>query len=294
MFGNITKVFFGFAMITGLLAVGGSFYTIDEGERGVKTRYGKVIGSVEPGLGFKIPFVEDVDAFSVRTAKIGYTDITALSKDLQQITVDIIVNYQVDPAQVVHIYTTLGLNYEERVIFPAILDVTKTVFGQFTAQKSVDERTSMSEQMTLQLAEELTNYGMIIHQVQIQDVDFSKEFLASVESRMQAEIDVQKKEQNLEEQRIDADIKRVKAQGVADANLSIAIAQAEANLTLATANAEAIRLEGLAEAERIQAKGEALGQNPSLVDLIRAETWNGQLPTTVLPNSAAAFMNIGK
>ncbi len=254
-----------------LLAMAGSFYTIDEGERGVKTRYGKVVGAVEPGLGFKIPFVEDVDAFEVRTTKTGYENVSALTHDQQKVTVDVVVNYQVDPSAVVEIYSTLGLNYASRVINPAIIDATKSVFGQYTAQRSVHERATMAEEMTTQLRTELSKYGMIIHQVQIQDVDFSPSYLHSIETRMQAEIDVQKKDQERQKEAISADIKRIQA----DATAYDTLAQAKA------------------EAESIEIRGKALNSNPSLVSLIQAERWDGKLPTTMPPNATVPFLNLG-
>lgn len=255
-----------------LMTMAGSFYTIDEGERGVKTRYGKVVGTVEPGLGFKFPFVEDIESFDVRTVKVGYSDIYALTKDLQKVEVDVILNYQVDALKVEDIYSTLGHNYSERIINPAILDVTKQVVGQFTAQKSVDERAIMAEQMSTQLNEELQDYGMLVHQVQIQDVTFSPEFLNSVESRMQAEIEVQKREQNLEQEKIQADIVRTQA----DARAYDKLAQAKA------------------EAESIDMRGKALRANPELVGLITAEKWDGKLPTTMPPNGTVPFLNMKK
>jgi regulator of protease activity HflC (stomatin/prohibitin superfamily) len=254
-----------------LLAMAGSFYTIDEGERGVKTRYGKVVGAVEPGLGFKAPFIENVDSFSVRTTKTGYENISALTNDQQKVSVDVVVNYQVDPAAVVEIYSTLGKNYAERVINPAILDATKGIFGHYTAQRSVHERAAMADEMTEQLKVELAKYGMLIHQVQIQDVDFSATYLHSIEARMEAEIAVQKKDQERQKEAISAEIKRIQA----DATAYDTLAQAKA------------------EAESIDIRGKALKDNPSLVSLIQAEKWDGKLPTTMPPNATVPFLNLG-
>lgn len=41
-----------------LVVAGGSFYTIDQGQRGVILRTGKVVDTADPGLGFKLPIVE--------------------------------------------------------------------------------------------------------------------------------------------------------------------------------------------------------------------------------------------
>ena len=49
-----------------LSIVFGSWYTVDQGERGVKLRYGAIVGIAEPGLNFKVPFVDSVEHVSVQ------------------------------------------------------------------------------------------------------------------------------------------------------------------------------------------------------------------------------------
>ena len=43
------------ALIVVLIIAGGSWYTVDQTERGVLLRNGAVIGTAQPGLGFKVP-----------------------------------------------------------------------------------------------------------------------------------------------------------------------------------------------------------------------------------------------
>jgi regulator of protease activity HflC (stomatin/prohibitin superfamily) len=69
-------------------------------------------------------------------------------------------------------------------------------------------------------------------------------------------------------------------------------AEADAQVAQAKAQAEATRLAGNAEAEAINAKGQALRDNPALIELVAAERWDGVLPTTMVPGSAVPFVNI--
>jgi hypothetical protein len=51
------------AVVVGLAAltvIGGSWYTVGEGYRGVQLRNGAVVGTAEPGLGFKMPVIDSV------------------------------------------------------------------------------------------------------------------------------------------------------------------------------------------------------------------------------------------
>jgi regulator of protease activity HflC (stomatin/prohibitin superfamily) len=102
-----------------------------------------------------------------------------------------------------------------------------------------------------------------------------------VEQRMLAEVEVAKLQQNALREKVQAEITVTQAK-----------AQAESVKAQAAAQADATRMKGEAEAAAIKAKGDALRQNPSLVELIKAERWNGALPQTMLPNSAVPFIDV--
>ncbi len=78
------------------------------------------------------------------------------------------------------------------------------------------------------------------------------------------------------------------------AQIRVTQAQAEADSQVAQAKADALatELRGKAEAEAIKARAQALASNQNLVELTKAERWNGVLPTTVLPNGALPFIDI--
>ncbi len=59
--GAIVAVF-----VIAILAAG-SWYTVDQTERGVLLRNGAMIGTAQPGLGFKVPLMDTVEKVSVKT-----------------------------------------------------------------------------------------------------------------------------------------------------------------------------------------------------------------------------------
>jgi regulator of protease activity HflC (stomatin/prohibitin superfamily) len=121
---------------------------------------------------------------------------------------------------------------------------------------------------------------IVIDGVQVENIDFSDAYEKSIELRMQAEVLVQTEKQNLEKEKVNADIAVTQAKGQADSNLAVARAEAEAT-----------RVKGTAQADAIRAKAEALAQNQNLIELTKAERWNGVLPTTMIPNSTVPFLN---
>ena len=100
---------------------------------------------------------------------------------------------------------------------------------------------------------------------------------------MKAEVAVKTREQQLETEKIQAQISVTQAQAKADA----ALAQAKAE-------AQAIELRGNAEAAAIEVRAKALASNQNLVELTKAERWDGKLPTTVLPGGTMPFIDAKK
>jgi regulator of protease activity HflC (stomatin/prohibitin superfamily) len=109
---------------------------------------------------------------------------------------------------------------------------------------------------------------------------------------MLAEVEVARRQQQLAQEKVQADILRTQATADADQVRLAAAGKADATRSQAEADAEAIRLRGEAEADAIQARGEAIRANPLLIDLTKAENWNGQLPSTMIPGSTVPFLEV--
>jgi regulator of protease activity HflC (stomatin/prohibitin superfamily) len=88
-----------------------SFYTINQGDRGVVLRFSKIVDTTQPGLHFKWPIIETVEKISVRTHKVEIQTDT-YSKDIQAANVKLSVNYSLNPASVATIYTQYNTDFE--------------------------------------------------------------------------------------------------------------------------------------------------------------------------------------
>ena len=261
----------------------GSWYQIDQGERGVHLRNGAVIGSAEPGLGFKLPIFDDIKRISVQNLNREYEKVPAYSKDQQTAEIKVSVSFHVPPGDVIKVYSEYGSveGLTNRLVDRQVPTQVENVFGQYTAISAVQKRVQFVQDVTNAIRRTVTG-PVVIDSVQIENIDFSDAYEKSIELRMQAEVLVETEKQNLEKEKVNADIAVTQARG-----------QAESALALARADAESKRIKGEAEADAIKAKAQALAQNDNLVDLTRAERWNGVLPTTMIPNSTVPFLNAG-
>lgn len=280
---NLSKFVIAAVVIMGLLVVGGSFYTVDQGERAVVLRTGAVSHIAQPGLGFKLPFIDRVEKISVQTQTYTWQQVNAYSADQQPGDLKISVTFQVDPERIGDLYARFGSisNAVNRVISPIVNRDIKVVFGQFTAARAIQERGRLNTDTREAVRKALEGEPLVLQSLQIENIDFSKEYIRSVEQRMQAEVEVQRLRQNAEREKVQAQITVTKAN-----------AEADSTLARAKAEATATRLRGEAEAFAIRARGEALRDNPALIGLVQAEKWNGQLPTTMVPGSALPMLNV--
>jgi len=268
------------AAVVGLLIVWSGFTTIDQGNIGVRLRFGEAVGTMQPGFHIVIPFMDRVVTFSTRTKKQSYSQVNAYSRDIQAADNLVSVNYRVDGSKAIEVYSRYGENFVDSIISPVIQKRFKEIFGKYDAREIVNSRDKLGIEVENNIRQNMPN-GIIIEGVQIENIEFSDAYEQAIEATAQAEASVRKAMQELAQKKVDAE--KVVVQAEADAQARLAAAKAEA---------DAIKLKGEAEASAIQAKGNALRENPGLVALTATEKWDGKLPTTFVPGSAVPFVQV--
>lgn len=281
--------------IVALLVLGGSWYTVDQTERGVLLRNGAVIGTAQPGLGFKLPLFDSVEKVSVKTATYSWDKMNSYSFDQQPADLKISVTLRVPPEKVADLYGKFGTidAAVNQVVSPVVNQQVKVVFGRYTAVKAIQDRGTLNNAIRDAIVDTLKHDPMVvIESVQLENIEFSANYLHSIEQRMLAEVEVQRLQQNAEREKVQAQITVTQATAKADATRAEAQANADATRLNGEAKAANIRITGEAEAAAIEARGKALGNNPNLVTLVQAERWNGVLPTTIVPGSSVPFVSV--
>jgi regulator of protease activity HflC (stomatin/prohibitin superfamily) len=278
-----------------LIIISGSWYTVDQTERGVLLRNGAVVGTAQPGLGFKIPMIDSVQKVSVRTSTFTWDKMNAYSYDQQPADLKISVTLRASPEKVSDLYAKFGGldTAVTQIIGPVVNQQVKVVFGRYTAVRAIQERGTLNGAIKDAIASTLKDDSMIIvESVQLENIEFSQTYLHSIEQRMLAEVEVQKLQQNAEREKVQAQITVTQATAKANAVRAEAQANAEATKLNGEAQATNIKLIGEAQATAIEARAKALGTNPNLVTLVQAEKWNGVLPTTMVPGSTVPFITV--
>lgn len=262
----------------------GSFFVVDQGERGVVTRNGAILAVAEPGLHYKMPFMDGVATLDIRSKAKSYENVMSYSADQQTATLAVSINYSIPGDKAGLVYAEYGNedNLVARLVERKLMAAVKNVFGGYTASRAITERGKLTAEIQMAV-QEAVDGPVTIEGFQIENIDFSDAYEQKIEERMSAEIEVQKLKQNAEREKVQAQITVTQAEAAADATRATA-----------QANADAVRLKGEADADAIRAKGAALRDNPNLIDLTAAERWDGVMPTTMVPGSATPFVNVGK
>jgi regulator of protease activity HflC (stomatin/prohibitin superfamily) len=287
----------------------GSWYTIDQTQRGVLLRNGAFIEVVQPGLHFKWPWIDAVVKIDMQTHTYTWAKMESYSADQQPANLKVSVTLHVAADKVPDMYARFRGDEKaaiDRIIGPHMNEKVKVVFGQYTAARAISARGQLNADSATALTQAIAyDPVFVIESVQIEDIAFSPDYIKSVEQRMQAEVEVQRYRQQLEREKVQAEIfvtqakakadaVRAEAQAAADAIRLRGLADGDAIKARGTGEAASIQARGAAEATAIRAKGDALGQNPHLVTLMQAERWDGKLPVTMVPGGSVPMLGIGQ
>ena len=249
-FGKAKGVLIGIIVliIIGVVAAS-SAQIVESGNRGVLLHWSAVDTSVPPldeGLHFVVPFQDSVVNIEVRTLKFVKSTSSA-SKDLQTVSTEVTVNYRPSPDSVNTLYKEVGLQYESRVIQPAVEEVVKQVTARYNAEELITKRPQVKADIEQEITTRLNVYNIKTDVISITDFQFSPLFAQAIESKVEAEQKAQKAENDLIRIEVEARQLEAQAEGLAAANIA----------------------EASGEAEAIKIINEALAQNPFYLEWLK-------------------------
>jgi len=283
---------FGAGLIVALAAIG-SAVVVEPTELAGKRRLGQVVGSepLGPGLHFRWPFVEQIDRLQVSLETYRLDHLTVNTIDNQPISLAVGLSYRIPSPAVLKLLYEVGRagNFDIGENFARVIaDRTAKVFAQQNTTTISEARDRLSTALKALLTQDLRAlYGIEVVDFQIAGISYSDSFRASVEAAVKAKNEAVAAENTVNRIRFEAQQAVARATGEAEAKLRLADADRQAATLLAQGHAAAIRLEGEAHAAVWRQSAEALQLSPLLVDMARAERWNGALPQTLIDSKAA-------
>jgi prohibitin 2 len=237
---------------------------VSAGNVGVVSSFGAVDASQTPysqGFHWVMPFTTHIESVSVQPQNHKFNEVSAASKELQNVYVDGGVNYHVDSTTAAKLVIAGGVDaIVSKVFDPAFQDYIKTVVPSYTTEEILPNRDNIRNAVKAKLAEKAQPYGLIVDDIFLTNIHFDKDYTAAIEAKQVAQ-------QKLEQAKIDASTAAQVAEGQAAAQIATAKGDAEANR---------LRQQYL---------------TAELILYLEIQKWNGTLPTTV--GVGGVFATIG-
>lgn len=271
-----------------------AMYTVDEGHVGIIKRFGEAKEQVNPGLHTKIPFVDSVEILEIRTRK-NLEKLSASTHEQMPITAEVSINWTVIRDQAFDLFKSYGglTQFESRILDPKLRSAAKDALSKYKAEEIIQNRSRVISQIEELLQEEMKAYPVKLDSAQLENLVLPQKYIQSIETKQTEKNLAAAEKHRLERQNLEAQREVNTANAKRDAAKATADGKAYAIKKEAEAEADAIRLKGLAEAEAIKKKAEALKQSKVLVDYVRAQQWNGQMPQTIMGGDQSILWNMG-
>ncbi|UTF58913.1 prohibitin family protein [Gilvimarinus sp. DA14] len=279
---NVKWIAIGVVAFIALMVALSAVYTVEEGHVGIVKRFGEAKYQENPGLHFKVPFMDSVESIEVRTRKNGEKMASSTAEQMP-VTVEVSVNWTVNKEAALDLYRRYGglMQFEQRILDPRFRSATKDTIPKFEAEQLIQDRALAITGIEQRLIEEMAEFPVIVDNIQIENIVLPRKYIQSIETKQTEKNLAAAEEHKLERQRLEA----LREVNTADA-------KAQGIIKVAEAEAQSITLKGEAEAKAIEAKAKALRDNPLIVKLTEAQAWDGKLPSTMMGDGAMPIMDM--
>ena len=278
--GGPKKVAVVIVLIVGLLVAMNASFTVDETQQAIITQFGKYIRTIqEPGLYFRIPFVQTLHVFEKRVLTQDATAVEYITLDKKRVLVDHVSRWIIeDPLEFYRSVRTEAAalaRLDDVLVARLREEIAKHNFIGFIRE----ERETIVATVAKEAHEQAKRFGIRVIDVRIKRADLPREVQASVYARMEAE-----------RQRI---AMRYRAEGEQRSQEIRAETDKEREIILARAYQEQMKLTGEGDARATDIYAASFEKNPEFYSFLRRlETYEKvfEEKTTILLDTEAELL----
>jgi prohibitin 2 len=286
--GRLTKIVVVIGAVI-VLAILWPFYSVPTGSRGVVTQFGKIVGIEGEGLAVLPPW-RKLSNFSIRAERADIENAEGSTSDTQPVKVSMTVRYSIATDRVAEVFEKYSHDGNmSSYVQTATQEIFKAVTARYTAPDLIAQRAKVSADINAALRDKLSLYGAQVINIDMRNFAFSESYMHAINDKVTQEQLRLAAENKLKTVEAEQKQKVAIAEAEANARKAQADGEAYANLTVAKAQAEALRVQNA-----------ALAQNKDVLELrrieverVKAERWNGALPTSIYAGAPIPFMGVG-
>ena len=202
-----------------LLSVGKFWVTIDSGYSGVLYRLTTGVDVDEPAYGQGLHIIlpwNKMHIYEVRQGEKTET-MNVLSVNLLEIGLDITTFYQPDINKLGYLGVERGMGYDTKVVIPVMRSVVREVIAKYLPEEiNSTKREIIKKEIMDEATATLADNYVQLNDILIRNINLPEKLKSSIEKKLQQEQEALEYEFKIDKERLEADRKRIEAQGIQD------------------------------------------------------------------------------
>lgn len=240
-----------------LFTIANSLYIVHQAEQAIVLQFGEPIRVVkEPGLKFKIPFIQNVVFYDMRLLNLDPPAQEVVLNDKKRLDVDSFTRYQI--INPLRFYQTVRTEEQAQSKLAEIVNSSvRKILGRITLQELLSQkRTQIMRDISKAVKTDAEQIGVSVADVRIRRADLPLEVLQAINARMKTERE--------------RDAKEFRAQGQQQAQQIRAAAEKERTIIIAEAEKQAQITRGEGDEMAIKIWNDAANQDIAFFEFYRS------------------------
>lgn len=166
------------------------------------------------GMNFVLPWFQRAVIYDIKT-RSQVVNTSSGSKDLQMVQISLRVLFKPNPVKLSAVYRNLGMDYDARLLPSIVNEITKAVVAKYNASELLTKRDQVSHLVKGMLIKRASDFDVIVDDVSITHLAFSKDYTAAVEAKQVAQQDAERSKYIVEKALQEKESIKIKADGEA-------------------------------------------------------------------------------
>lgn len=199
-----------------IVSLSQSITVVPAGHVGVVDFFGRVSDkTLKPGINFVNPLAK-VIKMSIKTKELKET-ANVPSKEGLIVKLDVSVLFHLNPEKANEVYKTIGTNYVDIILRPQFRSIIRTVTAGYESKALyTSEREKLVMNIKDGLEKEVAPRGIVIENTPLRNIELPAKLAEAIEEKLKADQESQRMQFVLQKEKLEAERKRIEAQGIAD------------------------------------------------------------------------------